>query len=95
MSTDVKEWVVDRGVHDGESRRYLEDHAYRSGDDVLMWTSEPRDAWRLERRDAENYAKVSYRKAVVIHEDEMTPGATEAKFAGSAGGSLAGGSDNG
>lgn len=70
MSTDLKEWVVDRGNENGPTR-YLEDHALRGDEDILMWTADPKQAWRLERKDAAIYAEVSYREATVVHETEM------------------------
>jgi hypothetical protein len=70
MSTDVMEWCVERP--DSERRgRYLADLMAEGDRDVLLWTDNTAEAWRLEKRDAEAYAVVSYSRARVIHETEL------------------------
>lgn len=73
MSTDLAEWIVDRGSNRGPLR-YLRDVMCRGDEDVLLWTDEPANAWRLEREEADAYAIVSYWPAVVIHESSLAGG---------------------
>lgn len=66
-------WVVRRERADEREGKqvyeYLEDHAIRGGEDILVWSADINKAWTIGKTEAENYATLSFYEAEAVRKN--------------------------